>query len=132
MKRPTRSVPVALFVGDLVVFTVFAVWGRVSHNMELTVSGVAETGVPFWLTWTVLAALLGGYRSRAVRTPARAALYTAGLWLAACPLAAWLRSFYLQTPIIPAFVAVTFGLVLVLLVLWRAFFAKLTQRRPRW
>lgn len=129
--RPDLSIgTLALAVGDVVLITVFVGLGEIRHfPLEQALSRTPGTLVPFLGGWLVGALLLGVYTSDRMGDP-RTAVWRTGLaWTVAVAIALGLRA----TPAIPgsappAFVAVSLGVGLALLVPWRV----VATRTDRW
>lgn len=119
-----------LVVGDVVTLGLVTVFGFASHG-ELGSGGtrMLTTFLPLLIGWFAAAPLLGVYRLDS-------ALKAADLWrpawamVLAAPLAAWLRSLWLGSAIVPVFVAVLGGIALLALVAWRLLFLVVWGRRP--
>lgn len=118
-----------LVVGDLVVFLAFAVLGLHSHNEPVDLGGLSRTFLPFALSWLVLAPWFGAYRSPIVDRPGVAWWRVLLLWLLCGVAALLLRSWALQRPLVPAFIAITLLGNGALLVAWRTLFAWWSGRR---
>lgn len=119
---------IALLIGDLVVFLLFAWLGRVEHEMTMELSEVLVSAAPFAIAWLVVGLFTGAYTARALRSAGAGALRAIQTWLIAAPWALVARSIYLGTPIILSFAAVTFGMLVVALPLWRAIYAAIASR----
>ena len=120
---PARSLLVALVVGDVLMFLLFAAWGRATHAEPLPLLAIVETAAPFLVAWLAVAPLLGAYRPGLLTQPLPMAMQTLIAWVAACVLGLYIRSAWLQREIIPTFALVTFGMVAPMLVGWRTLFA---------
>lgn len=84
----------SLIVGDLLVWVLITVIGRISHQLPLTVGAILWTTFPFALAWLVIAPLAGLYR------PDILTRYSSVTWraLVATLIAAPLGSFLRHTP----------------------------------
>lgn len=119
--RPRGSARVAfLTLGDVLLILAFVVAGEVRHGVDpLARPGVVvDTAIPFLLAWFVAAVLAGLYRPG--WSPRTTAVRTAAAWAAAALVALGLRA----TPLFHgdfalAFLLVSVGVGLVLLVPWR-------------
>ncbi len=119
---PTRSLLVWLVVGDILMFLLFAAWGRATHAEPLSLLAIVETAAPFLAAWLAAAPLLGAFRPDLLTQPLPMAVQTLIAWIAACVLGLYIRSAWLQREIILNFALVTFGLMAPILVGWRALF----------
>lgn len=115
----TRTVGLAL--GDVLLILAFVVAGEIRHGVDpLARSGVVlDTALPFFVGWFAAALVAGLYRPG--WTPRAVAVRTAGAWIAAAVVALALRA----TPVFHgdfavAFLLVSVGVGLLLLVPWRA------------
>lgn len=125
--RPDVSATTAgLFVVDVALIALFVVLGELQHNPGAVVERTPGTLVPFLIGW-VLAALLAGIYTQPVLGDLRTAVVRTGLaWVGAVVVGQGLRA----TAVFPgdadpAFVAVSFGMGLALLLPWRAVVAYL-------
>jgi hypothetical protein len=123
-----RAMPLA--VGDLLVVAVLFGWGTVHHNgLGFVVSNpgyLAGTIAPFVIGWVIAAPLLGAYAPGAAESSKAAVPLALRSWLLADAIALGLRA----TPLVRGgvqwtFVAVSLGVGLVGLALWRTLFFKL-------
>jgi len=110
-----------LIVGDIVIFMFFALTGRETHapgDRNLFVNAL-PTLLTFLIVWFAIAALSRVYRPNVSTNPRLALLHTLVAWLIAAPIAIIIRAILLNRSAIPwQFVAVTMGLVGMLLLLW--------------
>lgn len=117
-----RSLNTILIIGDIAAILVVTLAGFLEHYKTIQGWRWLSTFIPALIGWFVVAPWLGVYRPdvacepRQVWRPALAGLLSA-------PLAATLRGFWLNTPILPVFVLVL-GLTHALTFLvWRLLFA---------
>jgi hypothetical protein len=126
---------VALVVGDIVVFLVFAAIGRRSHGEEAGLSAVLQvvtTAIPFLLGWFLVAPFIGAFRRDIQANPLKMARRTALTWLAAWPVAMLLRGLLVDHAIPPwTFWLVAFLSNTVFLQIWRVPYALITKRLKR-
>lgn len=109
--------------GDVAALTAFAAAGRSNHGESGAVSGVLFTAAPFIVAWLAAGGLTGAFGPDARRATGGAAAATAlRTWLPFFPVAHALRSLAVGHAPVPAFVGVSAGVTLVLLVGWRAAF----------
>jgi hypothetical protein len=114
---------VLLFLGDMCVFLLFVYMGRVEHDLELSITSIFITALPFMLAWVVLGGLIGSFQYTAVKSVKDSLKKTTLAWLMAGMLGLVIRGILLQSiPALP-FVLVTLGLILVLLLVWRISFS---------
>jgi len=123
-----RAAP--LVIGDLLVIAVLFGAGTVHHNGVAFVTSnpgyLAGTIAPFLIGWIVAAPLLGAYSPGAAESAKAAVPLALRSWLVADAVALGLRA----TPFVSggvqlSFVAVSLGVGLVGLALWRTLFFKL-------
>lgn len=127
---------VALVVGDIISFLVFATIGRGTHGESSGLSAgleIARTALPFALGWFVVAPFLGAFRRRLTDTPLRMLGRTELAWLATWPVAMLLRRIIANDGAAPSRF-LTFALVVlianaVFLGLWRTSFAVVERMR---
>lgn len=118
-----------LVIGDVAVLAIVTLFGFASHG-ELDSAGLRmlTTFLPLLTGWFAAAPVVGAYRLEL-------AGQFSGLWrpawamILAAPLAAWLRSLWLGTAIVPVFVAVLGGVALAALLVWRLVFLFFWGRR---
>lgn len=126
---------VALVLGDVVVFLVFAAIGRRSHGEEAGLAAVLQvmtTAVPFLLGWFLVAPFIGAFRRDIQANPLKMARRTALAWLAAWPVAMLLRGLLVDHAIPPwTFWLVAFLSNTVFLQIWRLPYALITKRSKR-
>jgi hypothetical protein len=112
---------VGLAVGDLALILLFFVLGELRHGGVAALPTLPSSAAPFLLGWVGTTLLLGLYGPPWRASLKDALVRTAGAWTGAVAIAQLLRS----TPYLPgdassAFVLVSLGVGLVLLVPWRA------------
>ena len=116
-----RKPQLILIVGDVVIFVFFAFTGRETHapgDANLIVNAL-PTLLTFLIVWFAIAALGRVYRSGVIANLRSAVLHTLIAWIIAAPIAIITRAVLLSRTAIPwQFVAVTVGLVGILLLLW--------------
>ena len=121
-----------LIVGDIAVFMFFAFTGREAHapgDANLIVNAL-PTLLTFLIVWLTIAALGHVYRSGVISNLRSALLRTLIAWIIAAPIAILTRAILLNRTAIPwQFVAVTLGLVGVLLLVWHGSMAWYLARR---
>lgn len=128
LNRPASIIWV-LIIGDLVTLGLVTIWGFASHNeLDGANPRMLTTFLPLVLGWFMSAPFLGAFDPhrqndwRYLWRPAWAAVLAA-------PMAAWLRSLWLGSPVIPVFVAVLGGITLAGLLAWRFLFWLFWARR---
>jgi hypothetical protein len=107
-----RVPPAAAAAADGVAIVAFATLGLLTHEGELTGAGYARTALPFLAGWFVVAALAGLYRRPSL-------LRFAAVWSGGVAAGLLTRALLLDDPPAPAFVVVSFAVVLALTGLWR-------------
>lgn len=115
-----------LAVGDVLLIAAFVVLGELRHGYgPLADPGrVVGTAIPFLLGWVLVSVVAGVYAPDVRESVRAAAGRTALAWIGAALIGHALRA----TPVFhgglsPAFVAVSLGVVLALLVPWRVAYA---------
>lgn len=113
-RRSIRGDIVLAAVLDLVLLVAFAIFGRASHNLELSVTGVLETMWPFliglWVGWVP---------TWTRRDPI--ALWPTAVWLWAATVGIGLLFSWLSNglSLAPAFALVAAGMLAAFLIGWR-------------
>jgi hypothetical protein len=124
---------VALLVGDLIAFVVFATLGRDAHNEATGLGAIGQTlwtALPFALGWFLVAPWLGAFKRAGAERPLQMLQRTEIAWLASWPVALLLRWAFTTDHHIPplAFAIVALLANAVILGGWRTTFAALTNR----
>ena len=113
-------------LGDVVLFSFFAIGGRETHaagDTNLIVNAL-PTLLTFLLIWIMAARLIGVWRAEVIAHPRRALARTLIAWAVAGPIGLVVRAVILSSPAIPlSFVMVTLGLNGSLLLLWHGGYA---------
>lgn len=129
---------VRLTIGDVLVFLVFAMVGRNSHNETSGLNAlpqIALTALPFALGWFIVSPFMGAFKRDLVGQPRKMAIRTSLAWLASWPVAMLLRiisegiggnGWYIPKW---TFFLVTLVSNLVFLLVWRWPFALSTKKR---
>jgi hypothetical protein len=120
-RRVVRSTTtLGLALADLFLILLFVVLGELQHYGLAGLARVPVTAAPFVLGWALAAVALGLYGTAWLASPRAAALRTAGAWVVAVAVGQGLRATpYLPGDAAPAFVVVSLGIGMVLLVPWR-------------
>jgi hypothetical protein len=118
MSKKTRLSLILLLLGDALAILVVTLIGFATHGLSTATPRWLTTYLPLLLSWLAVAPWLGVFRpdiyNRAWQT------WRAPLAIAiAAPLAAFLRSLWLQTPIVPVFVLVLAATSALGIFLWR-------------
>jgi len=119
-----------LILGDLLTIAVVTFIGFATHGeAELSfLPRMAAAFFPLVISWFWLAPFVGLFQDQTVHNPRQ-------LWrpalaaLFAAPLAAVLRGFLLQAPIIPIFAAVLAATFALGMIIWRWLWYELLKRR---
>jgi len=129
MQQPGRRELFTLLVGDILVLAVVTAVGFASHGtLGSAGSRMLSTFLPILVGWFMVAPFLGAY------DPERASDWRQ-LWrpfwamVLAGPMAALLRGFWLNSPILPVFVVVLGGISALSLLAWRLIYALLAARK---
>jgi hypothetical protein len=112
-----------LALGDVVLIALFIVLGELQHGYDLLAEAgrVVGTAIPFFLGWALTSVLAGVYAPTVYRSVRTAVSRTALAWVGAALIGQALRATTLfNGGFAVAFVLVSIGVGLVLLVPWRA------------
>lgn len=109
-------------LGDIFTLGLVTIFGFASHD-ELGSAGwrMLTTFVPLILAWFLVSPHLGVYQPARLSDPRQ-------LWrpfwamVLAGPFAAWLRGFWLNTPIQPLFVIIIGGVSALAILVWRVIY----------
>ncbi len=119
-----------LVVGDIVVFLVFAIIGRRSHNEGSNILGPVITALPFAAAWFLVAPFVGAFKRGLERNTCKFALRTFLAWLAAWPVAMLLRGVFVDKGVPPwTFALITLISNTILLQIWRVPFSLSFRKR---
>lgn len=116
-----------LFVGDIAAIAAFVVAGEFRHGLSL--AQAPATTAPFLVGWLLIAPVAGAYGPAIGSRPRGSAVTVAAAWVGAALVGQALRATrYVAGGFDPAFVVVSGGVGLVLLVGWRLLAAHLLAR----
>ncbi len=132
--RSGRGRIIALVVGDMIAFVVFAILGRGQHNEATGFGAIGQTlwtAAPFALGWFLVAPWLGAFKRAGAERPLQMLRRTEIAWLASWPVALLLRWAFTADHHLPPrdFALVALLANAVILGVWRTIFAALTSRR---
>ena len=129
LQDPDQRRRAILLAGDILVLAVVTAVGFASHGtLGSAGSRMLTTFLPILAAWFMAAPFLGAY------DPQRAADWHQ-LWrpfwamVLAGPMAALLRGFWLNSPILPVFVVVLGGISALSILGWRLIYALLAARK---
>lgn len=112
-----------LVIGDILVFLVFSVIGRISHGEPVGLTALPQvvgTAAPFAAGWFIVAPFVGAYRRDITTRPRQMAKRTAFAWVLACPVGLTLRGIFVDHGAPPfSFAIITLLFVLIVMLLWR-------------
>ena len=112
-----------LVVGDILVFLVFSVIGRISHGEPVGLTALPQvvgTAAPFAAGWFIVAPFVGAYRRDLTTRPRQMAKRTAFAWVLACPVGLTLRGIFVDHGAPPfSFAIIALLFVLIIMLLWR-------------
>ncbi len=112
-----------LVIGDILVFLVFSVIGRISHGEPVGLTALPQvvgTAAPFAAGWFIVAPFVGAYRRDITARPREMAKRTAFAWVLACPVGLTLRGIFVDHGAPPfSFAVITLLFVLIIMLLWR-------------
>jgi len=110
-------------IGDILVFLVFSVIGRISHGEPVGLTALPQvvgTAAPFAAGWFIVAPFVGAYRRDITEQPRQMAKRTAFAWVLACPVGLTLRGIFVDRGVPPfSFAIITLLFVLIVMLLWR-------------
>lgn len=118
-----------LFGGDIVTLMLVTGLGFATHQtLESAGLRMLTTFVPLMLAWLLVSVPLGAYDPEHLVEPRQLwrPIYAMAL---AAPMAAWLRSIWLGSAIVPIFVAVLAGVSALAILVWRVIFWFIATRR---
>lgn len=122
MNRPYTLGSVSLFLGDMMIFLLFAFLGRIEHEMEIALGSILFTALPFMIAWCVVGSFTGIFRPESVKNIKAVFVSTTTTWFIAGSLGLLLRGLFLQAAPSVVFALVTIGLMLILFLIWRITF----------
>jgi hypothetical protein len=118
-----------LLVGDMVALALVTAVGFASHGtLETAGTRLLTTYIPLAIAWLMVAPFLGAFDLRRTADPRQ-------LWrpfwamVLASPMAAWIRSAWLNAPILPLFVVILGGVSAIGLLIWRVLFLFALRRK---
>ena len=119
-----------LILGDVLAIALVTIIGFATHGeAELSfLPRMAAAFFPLVVSWFMLASFVGLFQDQTVRDP-RSLWRPALTAIFAAPLAAVLRGFILNAPVIPVFAAVLAGTSALGMVVWRLIWWWLVRRR---
>lgn len=118
-----------LLVADVIVLALVTLFGFASHGSLGTASSrLLTTFVPLVIAWFLVAPFLGAYDLQRV-SDFRQLWRPFWAMVLAGPLAAMLRGFMLNSPILPIFVVVLGGVSALSILIWRMVYALIAKRR---
>jgi hypothetical protein len=125
---------VALFLGDVLTLVLFGIWGQSAHNLLQSSSSplraVANTAVPFMLSWLVVGIFIGTYKATSLYPLSRVMWKTVLAGLLAGPLGVVFWALSRGRWPVPIFYVITTGLTTLMLLIWRVLWSRL--RRAWW
>ncbi len=122
-----------LFIDDGIVILIVTLIGLSSHQeVDILWSRLPSTFLPFFLVWALIASALSMYRPDNARQWRQ--LWRVPVAAALCALpAAWLRSVWLGTPLVPIFALVMGAVLIVGMLISRSLMILILARMyPAW
>ena len=118
-----------LLIGDIFTLALVTIFGFASHN-ELGSAGarMLTTFIPLVVAWLLISPWLGVFNPAYATNPRQ-------LWrpfwamVLAGPMATWIRSVWLQSPVFPLFVVVLGGVSALALLVWRTIYWVVCSRK---
>lgn len=123
-----KSATTLLIAGDILIFLLFSLLGRIDHDMVINTSAVLKTAAPFIITWLTIGTLLGAFKPKATERFIPALLWVTITWLVAGTAGVVLRSLLLGTPVNLLFLGITLAANLLPFWIWRASFVWINRR----
>ena len=117
-------------LGDLGVFLMFAILGKIEHGVDLG-QAIFRTALPFTVVWFAISPWLGTYRVSALRDFKGMVWKIPLIWCLCGLVALVARALLHDRPIILAFSIVSLGAQGVSLVSWRYVLSVVVQRLSR-
>lgn len=125
----------SLVIGDIIVFLIFAAFGRRSHGEAAGLASIVQvalTAAPFAIGWFVISPFTGAFRRGLEVQPGKMALRTVLSWIPGWAVGFTLRGILVDHAVPP----LTFALVsllsnMVFLLIWRVGFAFFGRARQR-
>lgn len=134
-----RTRIIALAVGDIICFLIFASLGTNAHGQGVNLLNSLWVALPFVVAWFIVSPWVGAFRAGIATQPKRMAIRVMLAWLATWPVAMALRWLLVDRVSVPrvtpgaflsfAVVALVFNLVILLI--WRWPFAMNNGLRKR-
>lgn len=115
-----------LILGDILVFLIFSVLGRNSHDEPSGFGAflqVIGTAAPFMIGWFIVSPFFGLFKRKVVVSPKQMAWRTAVAWLIAWPIGLTIRSIFVKHLPPVAFALITLVFNMFFLLIWRWPFA---------
>lgn len=116
------------FVGDAVVLVALTVVGFATHSTLDATWRLVVTTVGVLAAWALVAPWFGVFSTNVLLRPAEV-WRVAWAWAIAAPVAGFLRAWVLGVTVSATFILVTIAVNGAGLVIWRAVFATIQQRR---
>lgn len=117
-----------LILGDAISLALVTVIGFASHATLGTASfRMVTTYLPLLAAWLLIAPHLGAFSNQHV-SDVRQLWRPMWAMILAAPLAAWMRGFWLDSPILPVFVMVIGGSSALAILIWRSLYIFLITR----
>jgi len=118
-----------LLVADVIVLALVTLFGFASHgSLGSAGSRLLTTFIPLVIAWFLVAPFLGAYDLQRV-SDFRQLWRPFWAMVLAGPMAAMLRGFTLNSPILPIFVVVLGGVSALSILIWRMVYALIATRR---
>lgn len=118
---------------EMVIYTVFAIAGRLSHASGLSLVGVINTAMPFIIAWGIVGMMTRAFTGKAFYPPRRTLLTAAGTAMLAGPLGVVLRTIWLGEDLADiqvSFIIVATSVTTLMIVVWRFLWSRI--RRAWW
>ncbi|MBM7841806.1 DUF3054 domain-containing protein [Herpetosiphon giganteus] len=122
---------IGLIVGDVAIFALFVIIGRLSHEEGVNADAVINVAAPFVIGWGVAAPLLKLYTPAVSEHTKTALQRTALAWCVAAPIGLVLRSLVWKHDFKPGFAITTFIFNMILLLAWRGWSAYRAGKRSQ-
>lgn len=122
------SVSALLVFGDVLVFILFALYGRIHHDLDLNVDSVIRSAWPFIVAWLAVGKIVGAYAKKAVASIPASIKWVIYAWIPAGFVGLALRSLFDRSIPNVDFMLVTVFFLLLMLIIWRILFTFLHNK----
>ena len=130
MKAPNKEIRrrdiVVVVLGDMAIFLVFVILGKIEHEI-IQSRALVRTALPFSIAWFAISPWLGTYRASTLYDLRTMAWRISAIWLLCGLVALLARALLTDRTLTPAFAFVAIVVQGALLVSWRGVFMMVTS-----